>query len=401
MESTDSLVDRISDLPDLLLTDILSLVTTKETVTTCVLSKRWTKLWAFVPVLDFRSNQFEQNNLWLGDQDHTKFLQFVKGVFDHREAIHLERFGFSFEGVTSRDIPHFIEILDRAAKCRPRVTSIDVSTVEYIQPPSSIFSCASIEEMSLSFDAPDTFVAPEIVNLPSLKKLELTCLSVYDNFIRAVLSGCPSLEELVMNCCILDIYEISSDTLKKLVLNMCVLLGEVYISCPAAVSLSIKHPREAGIRLNNVSPLARADICFEDTVFDEYAIGIYVNLLRDLPNIASLRLHTTCLGLQALLVAHVPKFQAFENLRILELEGFDMTCNFDLPCFLKQAPNLKKVILHLITPSEEATDEELLGNHPVLSEYIETIVMRSEENTPKFSYKDFECTHVDHMENNN
>lgn len=295
MEKADPSVDRISDLPDSLLTHILSFVNTKEAVNTCILSKRWINIWAFVPVLDFQSDQFcPPIYAWPDYPDHTKFVEFINGVLDHLEIHRLEIFRLSFEDVKNMDLHR---IIDRAAMCMPRVISINVSTVEYIDLPHSIFTCASIEELSLSFDAPDTFIAPNLVNLPSLKKLGLTCLCVDDIFINTILSGCPGLEELVMSRCILDIYEICFDKLKKLVLNMCVQICEVHISCPAVVTLHIKHLREKGIRLHNVSPLARADICFQDAVLND-SISKYVKLLSDFSNVAYLRLHTTRLALQ-------------------------------------------------------------------------------------------------------
>ncbi|KAJ3688196.1 hypothetical protein LUZ61_017360 [Rhynchospora tenuis] len=47
--------DRLSNLPDALLIDILSLLDAKEVVQTCLLSKRWHNLWTSVPSLHLSS----------------------------------------------------------------------------------------------------------------------------------------------------------------------------------------------------------------------------------------------------------------------------------------------------------------------------------------------------------
>jgi len=50
--------DRISDLPDCVLLQILSLLNSKHVVQTCVLSKRWKHLWKRIPTLILHSSRF-------------------------------------------------------------------------------------------------------------------------------------------------------------------------------------------------------------------------------------------------------------------------------------------------------------------------------------------------------
>lgn len=50
-------VDRISDLPDFLLSHILSFLTTKDAVVTSILSSRWKTLWTLVPNIDFNDDE--------------------------------------------------------------------------------------------------------------------------------------------------------------------------------------------------------------------------------------------------------------------------------------------------------------------------------------------------------
>lgn len=57
--------DRISELPEPLILQILSLLPTKLVISTSVLSKRWRSVWKKVPILEFESkgniNKFAEN----------------------------------------------------------------------------------------------------------------------------------------------------------------------------------------------------------------------------------------------------------------------------------------------------------------------------------------------------
>ncbi|XP_058728501.1 putative F-box/FBD/LRR-repeat protein At5g22610 isoform X1 [Vicia villosa] len=63
--------DRISDLPDSILSSILSILPTKHAATTSILSKRWKPLWLSIPTLDIDDETFK---------DFNSFIQFVFSI---------------------------------------------------------------------------------------------------------------------------------------------------------------------------------------------------------------------------------------------------------------------------------------------------------------------------------
>ncbi|CAN0905509.1 F-box/FBD/LRR-repeat protein At2g26030 [Linum grandiflorum] len=72
-----STVDRLSDLPDGILTHILSLGETIDAVKTSVLSRRWRFVWKYVPVLDINNTSFTKY------ENFVRFMEKVLSQHNH------------------------------------------------------------------------------------------------------------------------------------------------------------------------------------------------------------------------------------------------------------------------------------------------------------------------------
>lgn len=80
--------DRLSDLPESILTDILSRLPTRDAVRTCVLSKQWEKKWTSIYNLEFKDVQFRGH----GPSRKDRFSNFVDRVLMQCSSTTLQSF---------------------------------------------------------------------------------------------------------------------------------------------------------------------------------------------------------------------------------------------------------------------------------------------------------------------
>ncbi|KAH0913274.1 hypothetical protein HID58_036595 [Brassica napus] len=151
--------DRISELPDCLLTQILSYVSTKQSVETSVLSKRWENLYLSVPVLDLDCSSVPY------DADQV-FLSFIDKLLE-----------FSPESILFKVKVKCRDTMIRGFRDRIDIGSQDIG---YLKLTSS------------GLRDPAGFVY-----MPCLKFMHLEQV-VWDTHLDTVISGCPVLEELTL-----------------------------------------------------------------------------------------------------------------------------------------------------------------------------------------------------------
>lgn len=187
-------VDRISQLPDALLLEILSSLPTEDVVSTMILSKRWRFLWLMVPRLVYVDS-------------YENIRRFSKDFVDRSLVLHkapiLETLHFKL-GLTCRaeDIPMWIRAADD--KCSVRELIIEIDSSNRASPmtlPKSLYTeCRRLVTLKLN----DVILvdASSHVSFPSLKSLVLVSVKYPgDEFFNMLLSNCHVLEDLVVEQC--------------------------------------------------------------------------------------------------------------------------------------------------------------------------------------------------------
>lgn len=181
--------DMISNLPDSLISQMLSCLPTKEAVRTSVLSTRWKTLWLLVPSLRLASHDFP---------DYNSFVSFLDKSLDlYREensCLHLEL-------VIRKDYDDdqccVTRWIDHVA--RHKVKHLDVECIlvkrEFLEAvPLSLYLCESLLYLRLHRVL---LVGSESISLPRLKTMRLE-QNVYPHeaFLQFFISSCPVLEDL-------------------------------------------------------------------------------------------------------------------------------------------------------------------------------------------------------------
>jgi hypothetical protein len=176
--------DRVSSLPDSIISHILSFLPTKDSVATSVLSKRWNPLWLSVLDLNFDAQTFK---------DYITFRHAIHSVMLSRDiklpirSFHL-KFGNEYDII---DINRFIN-----AAIQRGIENLNIEMSEKVSGLTCIiFSCKTLTLLKLkNLSVKDDNCQ---VDLPILKVL------CFDNMVfngkpyfKKILLGCPILEEL-------------------------------------------------------------------------------------------------------------------------------------------------------------------------------------------------------------
>ncbi|KAK7339185.1 hypothetical protein VNO77_19838 [Canavalia gladiata] len=197
--------DRISQLPDVLLIQILSLIPTKQAVVTGILSKRWRPLWPTVTVLDF-DDESSPDRFDPSDRSHeprpqnrTGFAEFVYSVLLLHDAPAINRFRLRCANPTNCSARDIATWLCHAARRGVEHVDLSLSLSRYVALPRRLFNCDTVSVMKLNGVFLNA-LASFSVRLPLLRVLHVGDRVLFGchDYVVKLLAGCPVLEDLVL-----------------------------------------------------------------------------------------------------------------------------------------------------------------------------------------------------------
>ncbi|CAA0808518.1 Unknown protein [Striga hermonthica] len=324
-------IDLLSSLPDDIIFNILSFLPTKLSVASSLLGKRWRFLWANVPYLHL--DRVELNGYQLETLITTAFDRGIWNLY-----LYLE-----FDAI-----------------------------------PRSLFNCKTIVDLKLGYSRV-SLSAMDNVSLPSLKKFYVyNVVCETDDALPRFLSGCPSLEELIMEFNFVQKGDyvgrinISSPTIKMLRL-IPIFCGRSYgyrviINSPSLRYLQLDAYDLGCIKIPiTMISLVEADINLENW-FSNYITNYnstVVKFLRSLSYVKCLKIS----GWQ--FVEFIRKGLSCSNVKFDNLTKLELRLNFKwslLVKFLKVADNLQVLIVPFVRSYMEETRQQPSGKCPKLSD---------------------------------
>jgi len=237
--------DRISALPDVLLSHVLSLLPAEEAVRTCVLARRWRHLWKSAPAL--RIGYLHKHK----PKSVGALRKFVDHLLLLRGGLSLNKFELRLGGFSGPDdVPRVNLWLRQAVMCKIRV-------------------------LKLYLHHNNAYIDPwlELDDLPLVSKyltrLQLRGVRCHASFLN--FSSCPALEQIEFEYCnVSSAQKISSEYLKCLSITDSV-FGEdsrIRICAPNLVSLHLDDPWFYTPILESMPGLAKAFVRIAEQCHD-------------------------------------------------------------------------------------------------------------------------------------
>ncbi|KAK3137105.1 hypothetical protein QOZ80_5BG0448010 [Eleusine coracana subsp. coracana] len=332
--------DWLSALPNGPLHTVLSFLPAPQAVRTCVLSRRWKDLWCTAPCINIDMMGGDFMRKW------TKFEYFTTNLLLFRRGtLSLDKFRLCCSLTSQqclRDVDRWVRL---GIKYCPLVLEVILMGRIRIGPDSPF---------------------PHLGESSRLKRLHLEAVYLDRCFAEQIQSSCTVLEELELYTCVHKFQEISSRTLKTLIMET--------------------SENDSGQRFVITAPsLVYLQISVTNT---SYSDGISRSLLHDLWNVSDLKLR----GFQTKAMIDdeldiLPIFYKMQTLLLVQCfyDKCDLHEKLDaLGSFLEHAPCLKRLTLQCYM----SQDLFMMGGH----------IVRKSITLPNKCRKTFECQNLKFVE---
>ncbi|KAL3634902.1 hypothetical protein CASFOL_021956 [Castilleja foliolosa] len=190
--------DRLSQLPQPVLHNILSLLPQRDAIRTCVLSKSWRYLWHGRFIVEFWEpyNRFTTKNEFWPFLDKT-----LQRYLD--QNLSLQKFlVYIIYEVDFVLLQKWIPLVIMNMGVRSLTLNLSWSTKAYLPLPLVVFQSESLVELHLTLCDLNTLKSTDNIMLNNLQTLRLHYVDITDEIFEKIISGCPLIENLDMFKCI-------------------------------------------------------------------------------------------------------------------------------------------------------------------------------------------------------
>ncbi|KAK4709744.1 hypothetical protein R3W88_004257 [Solanum pinnatisectum] len=278
-----SLIDRISQLSDALIVQILSRLSITDAFRTTILSKHWQYFWTSIDNLVYDNEDFSRSD---SSMVH-KFISLTDNVLPLLRTSSIKKCSLNFVFKHEDDVSYFPVIdkwlefaVNKKVEGLYLNISYDIDVIEHDQP-------YSLPEVFCSSSILDDCV----LNWTSLKSLTLESLLIWDEHIKQIMPNCPQLESFnLYGFCGFNRLHMTSPKCKRLkLIDHYHPIGDWYPfegdCCFEVVAPYVEHLTISGdfdyteIELKDLSSLdhAKLDLCSDE--FDSMDEDILKDLL--------------------------------------------------------------------------------------------------------------------------
>ncbi|EOA25739.1 hypothetical protein CARUB_v10019101mg, partial [Capsella rubella] len=341
--------DRLSLLPNPLLSRVLLHLPTKDVVKTSVLSSRWRSVWRYVPGLDLDDRELPDYSSFVNFVD--RFVEFLRS--NDSPIAKLKLTSKRVKSDPSAIKPWVKEALVRKLQHLEINYSTRFNSLELL--PIMLFACPTLVCLRL-FDV--AFNELNHVSLPRLKTMHLEEVKFTNHAaIETLIASCPVLEDLSIVQDDLKVIRVVSQTITSINLvrdtnHQDNEKWEVLIHTPRLKYLSLKDKKSSSFIIYKMSPSAKVDIAVDFNVkgfLDPNDLEKRNSIGHFFKNISS-SVRDMIICWETLKVIHqylkletLPQFPIMSHLHAkIFVADLEM-----LPILLRSCPNLKTLILEL------------------------------------------------------